>query len=95
MCICVTGLINARVVTVQMEMLATGVQSALLVSRSVTRGIHIFRMARDDAYLTAMLTFLSQLYVNHVLQASKPLHLCSLKVVTPTSAGFGKLTAFA
>lgn len=39
----------------QLEMLATGLQSALLVSRSATRGTNIFRMWRDDGYCRLLL----------------------------------------
>lgn len=39
----------------QLEMLCAGLQSALLVSRSATRGTHIFRMWRSDRYCALLL----------------------------------------
>jgi hypothetical protein len=46
---------TADVPQAQMHMVAAGTQSALIVSRSATRGVRVFRMWRDDEYLARML----------------------------------------
>lgn len=52
----------------QLEMLATGATSALLVSSSATRGARVWRVGRDDAYLRSMLqNVVSPAYVAHCL----------------------------
>eukprot|EP00891_Asterochloris_glomerata_P001895 jgi/Astpho2/1895/Aster-00415 len=56
----------------QLEMLAAGVYSALVVSRSATQGLKLFRMLRDDSYLQAMLSIVSSFYTLHVLPAQPP-----------------------
>lgn len=44
----------------QLEMLCTGLQSALLVSRSSSKGTHVFRMARSDSYCKCVLLHASR-----------------------------------
>ncbi|WIA21502.1 hypothetical protein OEZ85_000706 [Tetradesmus obliquus] len=56
----------------QMHMLATGCQSALLVSRCADSGVRVFRLWRDDTYLQTMLKLLSVLQTQHVLQGVQP-----------------------
>eukprot|EP00892_Ulva_mutabilis_P002388 jgi/Ulvmu1/1214/UM109_0012.1 len=46
----------------QLEMLCTGLPSALLVSRSATRGTHIFRMWRNDRYCALLLRLAATFY---------------------------------
>jgi hypothetical protein len=54
-------------VQLQLEMLATGAQSALLAISSPHRGINIFRVPRSDRYLHQMLTVVSALYTRYPL----------------------------
>lgn len=56
----------------QLHMLCAGTQSALLVSRSVTLGLRIFRMPRDDRYLQTMLRLVSKLWQDHALRRRPP-----------------------
>ncbi|KAK9803266.1 hypothetical protein WJX72_002943 [[Myrmecia] bisecta] len=56
----------------QMEMLAGGASSALLVSRSATKGMTLFRMARDDSYLRQMLAIISRFYRTYVRRNCRP-----------------------
>lgn len=57
----------------QLEMLCTGLQSALLVSRSATRGTHIFRMWRSDRYCALLLCVAAAFYqeVRHQRRAPR------------------------
>lgn len=57
---------------VQLEMAATKTQSAFLAMQSATRGIRIFRIERDDAFIAAMLRRISRLYVSFVLKGKEP-----------------------
>jgi hypothetical protein len=56
----------------QLQMLCSGTQSILLVSRSISRGLNIFRLRRDDEYVRLMLTVVSQFYTKHVLPRRPP-----------------------
>ncbi|KAF5833442.1 hypothetical protein DUNSADRAFT_10232 [Dunaliella salina] len=55
-----------------LHMLATGTWSALLICRSVTKGIRVFRIFRDDEYLFRMISILNRLYTQYVLQGREP-----------------------
>lgn len=46
----------------QLEMLCTGLPSALLVSRSATRGTHVFRMWRSDRYCALLLRLAAEFH---------------------------------
>ncbi|KAL0020874.1 hypothetical protein WJX77_004542 [Trebouxia sp. C0004] len=50
----------------QMEMLASGANSALIISRSATKGVRVFRMRRHVEFLQQMLHTISQLYTRYV-----------------------------
>lgn len=52
-----------------MEMLATGAPSALLVSKSATRGLRVFRVRRDEAYIGQMLALVSRFFTTYVRKA--------------------------
>lgn len=56
----------------QMEMLAAGTQRALLVTRSATKGVTVFRMERDEGYIKAMLDVLAYLHKTYVLPRRAP-----------------------
>jgi hypothetical protein len=56
----------------QLQMLCAGTPSALLASRSATKGIRVFRVARDDVYLRQMLAVASRLWTAHVLLHRPP-----------------------
>ncbi|KAK9850983.1 hypothetical protein WJX84_009134 [Apatococcus fuscideae] len=56
----------------QLEMLTSGAQYALLVSRSATQGIRMFRMERCDQFLRLMLQHVSLLYTHHVIPRRAP-----------------------
>lgn len=56
----------------QLQMLCSGTPSALLASRSATKGIRVFRMARDEVYLRQMLAVASRLWTAHVLLRCPP-----------------------
>ncbi|CAL5218524.1 g212 [Coccomyxa viridis] len=60
------------VTQLQLEMLAAPAQSALLVSRSASKGMTVFRMWRDEAYLQAMLGYVSIFYTSFVLSQKQP-----------------------
>lgn len=51
----------------QLQMLACGSRSALLVSHSATRGSRVWRVARDDAFLRRMLAVASRAFERHVV----------------------------
>lgn len=51
----------------QLQMLACGSRSALLVSHSATRGSRVWRVARDDAFLRRMLAVASRVFERHVV----------------------------
>ncbi|GAB4823700.1 hypothetical protein N2152v2_010746 [Parachlorella kessleri] len=56
----------------QLHMLCAGTRTALLVSRSATKGLHVFRMARDDDYLQLMLRVLSRFWSEFVQRQRQP-----------------------
>lgn len=56
----------------QLHMLATGCQSVLLASRCAERGLRVWRLWRDDAWLKSALELLSQLQVQHVARNAAP-----------------------
>jgi hypothetical protein len=56
----------------QLEMLASGLRSALFVSRSAENGTNVFRVPRDDAYCACMLQLISRFYVDFVLTKRVP-----------------------
>ena len=56
----------------QMEMLAAGTQAGLLAMQSATRGVRVFRIERDDDYIRAMLSILSEFYTRYVLEGIEP-----------------------
>lgn len=56
----------------QMEMLAAGARAGLLAMQSATRGVRVFRVERDDAYLRAMLSMLSAFHEEYVLRGIEP-----------------------
>jgi len=56
----------------QMEMLAAGAHAGLLAMQSATRGVRVFRVERDDAYLRAMLSMLSAFHEEYVLRGIEP-----------------------
>ncbi|KXZ40977.1 hypothetical protein GPECTOR_1062g341 [Gonium pectorale] len=49
-----------------------GVDSALLLSRSPGRGVRLFRVFRDDAYMAAMLDIVRELQLGHVAARRPP-----------------------
>jgi len=57
---------------VQLEMICTGTHSALLAMQSMTFGIRIFRIERDDDFITLMLRRVSRLYTSFVLKDRHP-----------------------
>ena len=56
----------------QLQMLACGSPSALLVSHSATRGGRVWRVARDDAFLRKMLLVASKAFERHVVGGEPP-----------------------
>lgn len=66
------GVLEMWVPQLQMEMLAANTNTALLVTRSATRGVRMFRMARDDGYIGAMLEVLAFLYATYVQRQRCP-----------------------
>lgn len=56
----------------QMEMLAAKTERAVLVTRSATKGVTVFRMERDDAYIKDMLSVLGYLHKTYVLPRRPP-----------------------
>ncbi|EFN52793.1 hypothetical protein CHLNCDRAFT_138438 [Chlorella variabilis] len=56
----------------QLHMLCAGTRSGLLVSRSATKGMRVFRMQRDDELLRLMLLVISRLWQQHVLPGRPP-----------------------
>ena len=56
----------------QMGMLAAGTRAGLLCLQSATRGVRVFRVERDDAYVRGMLELLSEFYTSHVLTGVEP-----------------------
>lgn len=57
---------------VQLEMICTGTRSALLAMQSMTFGIRIFRIERDDDFIALMLRRVSRLYTSFVLKGREP-----------------------
>ena len=65
-----TALPARAVAQLQLEMLAAGAGSGLMVSSSATRGARVWRLARDDEFLRrALADVVSPAYVAHVLYA--------------------------
>lgn len=56
----------------QLQMLACGSPSALLVSHSATRGGRVWRVAGDDAFLKNMLLVASRVFQENVLAKKEP-----------------------
>jgi hypothetical protein len=56
----------------QLHMLATGLQSALFVSRTSRNGTRIFRMTRDDDYCKDMLALVSRFHREFVCACTRP-----------------------
>lgn len=56
----------------QLQMLCSKTKSILLVSRSISRGLNIFRLHRAEEYIRLMLTVVAQLYTEHVLARRPP-----------------------
>jgi hypothetical protein len=56
----------------QLHMLCTQTSSSLLVSRSATRGLRVFRVAADPEFQRAMLCVLRKLYTEHVQPQNMP-----------------------
>lgn len=56
----------------QLHMLCSGAASALLVSRSATRGIRIFRVMRSERYQHLILSMLHLLWVKHIVPGHPP-----------------------
>ena len=57
---------------VQLEMMCTDTNAALLAMQSMTYGIRIFRVERDDAFIASMLRRISRLYTTYVLKDKDP-----------------------
>lgn len=57
---------------VQLEMVCTDTNAALLAMQSMTYGIRIFRVERDDAFIASMLRRISRLYTTYVLKGKDP-----------------------
>jgi len=57
---------------VQLEMLCTGTRSALLAMQSMTYGIKIFRVERDDDFIASMLRRISRLYTMYARKGKDP-----------------------
>ena len=57
---------------VQLEMLCTGTRSALLAMQSMTYGIKIFRVERDDDFIASMLRRISRLYTTYARKGKDP-----------------------
>ncbi|KAG2440766.1 hypothetical protein HXX76_003622 [Chlamydomonas incerta] len=62
----------AWVPQLQLHMLATGCQSALVVSRSASKGMTVFRLLRDDEYLQRMMGVLARLNNEYVRRGLTP-----------------------
>ncbi|EFJ51172.1 hypothetical protein VOLCADRAFT_116519 [Volvox carteri f. nagariensis] len=56
----------------QAHMACSGADSALLLSRSPSRGVRLFRMFRDDAYIEAAFDILRELQCSHVARRQPP-----------------------
>eukprot|EP00877_Chromochloris_zofingiensis_P010471 jgi/Chrzof1/5678/Cz16g11120.t1 len=56
----------------QLHMLATGCMSALLVSRSASQGIRVFRVFRSEFFINSMLRILVRLQQEHVQTGVMP-----------------------
>ena len=56
----------------QLHMICSGTSSALLLNRSALRGLRIFRVKRNDAYIRAMLQVLSIFWRQYVLSRRLP-----------------------
>lgn len=56
----------------QFHMLCSNTRSAFLVSKSASKGMRIFQMARDEEYIQCMLTVLRSFYKTYVLNKRVP-----------------------
>ncbi|KAG2498610.1 hypothetical protein HYH03_003359 [Edaphochlamys debaryana] len=56
----------------QAHLAAAGADSGLLLSRSLSRGVRVFRIYRDDAYLTEAFAWVRELQVGHVARKEPP-----------------------
>lgn len=56
----------------QFHMLCSGVDTALLASRSATKGTNVFQMQRDDEYIRAMLEVIRCFYTTYVKKSKVP-----------------------
>ncbi|KAL4524321.1 hypothetical protein Ndes2437B_g05098 [Nannochloris sp. 'desiccata'] len=56
----------------QLHMLCSQTSSSLLVSRSATRGLRVFRVAADPEFQRLMLCVLRRLYTEHVIPQNVP-----------------------
>ena len=56
----------------QLHMFASGCLSALLVSRSASKGTRVYRLYRDEAYLALMLRLSDKVYCSFVLPRHPP-----------------------
>lgn len=66
------GLWPLWVPQLQAHMAAAGTGSALLLSRSASRGVRLFRVYRDDAYLVSALDLVRELQHAHVARGTPP-----------------------
>lgn len=65
---------------VQWHILCANTQSGLLVSRSATKGLRVFRIYRDDEYIECMLFVIQKLYSEHVMRKIPPKKDCFAKL---------------
>ena len=56
----------------QLHMLATGLRSALFVSRTSCHGTKVYRMARDDEFCKDMMALVSRFHREWVARARRP-----------------------
>ncbi|KAG2432131.1 hypothetical protein HXX76_009057 [Chlamydomonas incerta] len=68
----VAGLWPLWVPQLQAHMAAAGTSSGLLLSRSPSRGVRLYRVYRDDAFLTAAWELVRELQTSHVLRRVPP-----------------------
>ncbi len=61
----------AHVPQLQLEMLCAGAGSALLAIESATRGMALYRMYRDEAYISQMLHFVARFNAEFVLSPTR------------------------
>ena len=66
-CTLYSSLLSRWVPQLQLHMHSSGCLSALIVSRSATKGTRLYRMYRDDEYIARMLQTVSKVYRSFVL----------------------------